>query len=118
MELILFVTLSSLAGLFTLAAAISKDRTNLIPSGLIFMFVGIFLIIGQGLQIQDGVNYSYDEVNGSMEVVDERPNYKQVESPSEYADINEILGLGLMLIGVYFLAIASAKDRFFSLMRR
>lgn len=118
MELILFITLTGLAGLFTLAAGISKDRTNLVPGGLIFLFVGLFLIIGQGLQIQDGVNYSYEDVNGSMEVTEERNIYQEVESPSENADINEILGLGLLLIGVYFLGIAGANTRFFTLLRR
>lgn len=118
MELILFATLTALAGLFTLAAAISKDRTNLIPAGLIFIFVGLFLIIGPGLELQTGVDYNYSDVNGSMEITQETATYQVVESPTERADINEILGLGLSLIGVYFLAIASSKKRFFSLMRR
>lgn len=118
MELIVFATLTALAGLFTIAAALSKDRTNLVPAGLIFILIGIFFVIGPGLEIQSGTSYTYSEVNGSMQVTEETINYRTVESPTQYADINESLGLGLTLIGLYFLLISTSKKRFYSLMSR
>ena len=120
MELILFTILSGLAGLFALTAGLSKDRTNLIPSGLILLILGIFLVIGPGLQIQDGVNYTYGEVNGSQEVFSESFTYQTVEAPVniEWMSFNGILGVSLIAISLYFLIIAMANTNFRSTIMR
>lgn len=117
MELVIFLTLTGLGSLFVLAAALSKDRTNLVPAGILFLLTGLFLLSGTGLEIPDGEEYEYSEVNGSYEKTSATPQYSEVDFPVDNVDFDHVMSIVLMLIGVYFLGISGARTRFFSLMR-
>jgi len=109
MELAVFLSLIGIGSIFILTAAISKDRINLFPAGFIFLFTALFLIAGNGLQIQSGTSYDYQEINNETLTVNETANYETVEFPVENVNFSESLAIVLIAISLYFFVIAGAK---------
>jgi hypothetical protein len=117
MKLILFALLFSISAVFLLINCFAADRNNLFPAAAIFLLIGGFLLTGPGLQIQEGIDYSYQEYNNKTVVGMEKPVYETVEDPLPGIDFSEILGLLFMVMGAGYMVMAS-PGRFVSLLRR
>jgi hypothetical protein len=118
MELTIFLTLMSLAGLFLIVGALSKDRITLLPAGAFLLLTGFFLIGGTGLEIQNGVNKTYTTYENSTVVDYEEPRYQKVEFPVESVEFSDTLGFLLIMLALYFFYIPSDQLKFRSIARR
>lgn len=118
MELTIFLTLMSLAGLFLIVGALSKDRITLLPAGAFLLLTGFFLIGGTGLEIQNGVNKTYTTYENSTVVDYEEPRYQKVEFPVETVEFSDTLGFLLVMLALYFFYIPSDQLKFRSIARR
>lgn len=120
MELVIFSILSALAFSFILAGALSKDRINLLPGSAILLILGLLLVTGTPLQIQDGVEYNYTEVNNDTVVDTENKIYKDYQPPSplDKERFSQLLGLSLLAISLYYFLISLSNLEFRSVMKR
>jgi len=119
MELIIFSILSGLGLSFILAGAISKDRINLIPGSALILLLGLLLVTGTPIKIQDGVEYTYKEVDNST-VVDTEKNVYKDYNPSNIDKnrFSELLGLTMIAISLYYFLISLSNLNFRSVMKR
>lgn len=118
MELTIFLTLMSLAGLFLVVGALSKDRITLLPAGAFLLLTGFFLIGGTGLEVPNGIDKTYTEVNNSTVVDYEEPRYQKVEFPVESVEFSDTLGFLLIMLALYFFYIPSNQLQFRSVAKR
>jgi hypothetical protein len=120
MELVIFIVLSALAFSFILAGAISKDRINLLPGSAILFILGLLLVTGTPLEIENGVEYQYKDVNGTQKVDTETTIYKEYQPPSplDKDRFSQLLGLSILAISLYYFLISLSKLEFRSVMKR
>lgn len=119
MELFIFIVLSALAFSFILAGAISKDRINIIPGSAILFILGLLLVTGSPLEIQDGVKYNYTQVDNETVIDTESKTYRNYQPPSplDQERFSQLLGLTLISISLYYFLISLSNLNFRSAMK-
>lgn len=117
MELIVFLSLVGLASIFVIATALSKDRTNLLPAGFLFLMVGIALVTGTGLEIKSGISYNHTEIGNETVIESQSTKYQEINYPVDSVNFSKSLGTVLMALSMYFFVIAGAKNRLRTLFR-
>lgn len=117
MKLILLLSLFALSSIFLIVNSFSTERNNLFPAGAILLITGGFLLAGQGLQIQDGTSYTYQEINNETVVAQETPVYSNIENPLPGINESNLLGMLFSIMGAGYLVMAS-PGRFSSILRR
>lgn len=114
MNLPIFSVFLAIAFLFILAGAISKDRINIIPGALMFLLLGSILTMGTSIEYQTGTDLIYEDVNGSMEVVEEQRIYSEFKPPTPIGQdrFNEAIGISMIAIGLYYFLISISHVNF------
>jgi hypothetical protein len=116
MKLVLLLSLFAISSIFLLVNSFSQSRNNLYPAAAILLFIGAFLLAGTGLQIQEGVEYNYTQVDNETVIDHEKPVYKSVSNPTAL-EFSNLLGLLFMIMGSGYMVMA-APGRFKSLLSK
>lgn len=116
MKLILLLSLFAFSTAFLIVNSFSKARNNLFPAAAIFLLIGGFLLAGPGLQIQQGQDLTYTQVNNSTVVDQKTPVYKTVKGPLPDIQFSNLLGMLFMIMGAGYIVMAS-PGRFISFLR-
>jgi len=107
MKLILLLTLFTISSLFLLVNSFSTQRNNLFPAAAIFLIIGGFILTGQGIQIQEGTQYTYKTVDNNTVVDTETPIYNEVSDPLPGVNSSNLIGMIFMVMGAGYLVMAS-----------
>lgn len=120
MELLVFSILSGIALTFVVAGALSGDRINILPGSAILFIIGIVLSTGAPLEMQDGIEYDYKEVNGSYELGSETNTYRNFSPSNSLSDerFSQLLGLSYLAIALYYFVISVSRINFRTLMEK
>jgi len=117
MEVATFAVLFGCASALALVAAVSSDRMALIPSGGLFVVLGMLLFVSP-LVVQDGHEYTYTQQNNDTVRADRTATFSEVSAPSTNLDVSNLVGLTTAFTGVYFLVISFSRMGFRQYFRR
>lgn len=118
MELTIFLTLMSLAGLFLIVGALSKDRITLLPAGAFLLLTGFYLIGGTGLEIPTGQEMNHTVIENDTVIESQKTTYEKVEYPVNSVEFSDTLGFLLVMLALYFFYIPSDQLQFRSVAKR
>lgn len=93
MKLFLLLALFAISFAFAFLNSFSETRENLYPAAAIFLMLGGSLMAGPGIQIQNGTELQYQEINNETLIAEKTPVYQEVSSPVQGIDISFLIGL-------------------------
>ena len=118
MKLLIFAALMALAIGFGLISALTKDRTFIIASGLLFLLTGLVLAGGEKLEVKDGFSKDYKTFENTT-VEDSRTySYSKVQTDIAGINLSQNIGLMLIMFAIYSFYTGVSRKKLRSIFKR